>query len=288
MLINAAYKPGRVLRELQLVEDPQGNFQEETLKAKKQKSPKLCFKVPCLVPNSHHTVALLRRRLGIGQLEGGPRALQGQVRGFWLGTLYIHLLSGFIKQQDFLFLLLQDSEEDEDQDGPEDDTGSEETSSEQREDQTDTSSVEVLTTRPRRAAALRRNTDTARPTSIERSRRKRTTRSLSYTEDIKYHPAKRSAAKVENREDEDKLVLNSNPLEWSVADVVRFIKSTDCAPLTKIFQEQVLTKTTMYCIVLLARFDTRTQFIIANQGPILQASSIEKNYNLKKRKCHLG
>ncbi|RXM35642.1 hypothetical protein EOD39_3986 [Acipenser ruthenus] len=89
----------------------------------------------------------------------------------------------------------QDSEEDEDQDGPEDDTGSEETSSEQREDQTDTSSVEVLTTRPRRAAALRRNTDTPRPTSIERSRRKRTTRSLSYTEDIKYHPAKRSAAK---------------------------------------------------------------------------------------------
>lgn len=34
MIINAAYKPGRVLRELQLVEDPQWNFQEETLKAK--------------------------------------------------------------------------------------------------------------------------------------------------------------------------------------------------------------------------------------------------------------
>lgn len=34
MLINAAYKPGRVLRELQLVEDPHWNFQEETLKAK--------------------------------------------------------------------------------------------------------------------------------------------------------------------------------------------------------------------------------------------------------------
>ncbi|XP_043354942.1 scm-like with four MBT domains protein 2 isoform X3 [Dermochelys coriacea] len=34
MVINAAYKPGSVLRELQLVEDPQWNFQEETLKAK--------------------------------------------------------------------------------------------------------------------------------------------------------------------------------------------------------------------------------------------------------------
>lgn len=34
MIINAAYKPGRVLKELQLVEDPHWNFQEETLKAK--------------------------------------------------------------------------------------------------------------------------------------------------------------------------------------------------------------------------------------------------------------
>lgn len=34
MIINAAYKPGRVLRELQLIEDPHWNFQEETLKAK--------------------------------------------------------------------------------------------------------------------------------------------------------------------------------------------------------------------------------------------------------------
>lgn len=34
MLINSAYKPGRVLRELQVVEDPQWNCQEETLKAK--------------------------------------------------------------------------------------------------------------------------------------------------------------------------------------------------------------------------------------------------------------
>lgn len=34
MVINAAYKPGRVLRELQLVEDTSWNFQEETLKAK--------------------------------------------------------------------------------------------------------------------------------------------------------------------------------------------------------------------------------------------------------------
>ncbi|KAF7253880.1 Scm-like with four MBT domains protein 2 [Varanus komodoensis] len=34
LVINSAYKPGSVLRELQLVEDPRWNFQEETLKAK--------------------------------------------------------------------------------------------------------------------------------------------------------------------------------------------------------------------------------------------------------------
>lgn len=33
--------------------------------------------------------------------------------------------------------------------------------------------------------------------------------------------------------------MESNPLEWTVTDVVRFIKLTDCAPLAKIFQEQV-------------------------------------------------
>lgn len=41
------------------------------------------------------------------------------------------------------------------------------------------------------------------------------------------------------QEEEERLVLESNPLEWSVTDVVRFIKLTDCAPLAKIFQEQV-------------------------------------------------
>lgn len=40
------------------------------------------------------------------------------------------------------------------------------------------------------------------------------------------------------QEEEGRLVLESNPLEWTVTDVVRFIKLTDCAPLAKIFQEQ--------------------------------------------------
>uniref|UniRef100_A0A8C9SJ20 Scm like with four mbt domains 1 n=1 Tax=Scleropages formosus TaxID=113540 RepID=A0A8C9SJ20_SCLFO len=35
-----------------------------------------------------------------------------------------------------------------------------------------------------------------------------------------------------------KLCLESSPLEWSVADVVRFIRGTDCAPLARIFLDQ--------------------------------------------------
>lgn len=45
--------------------------------------------------------------------------------------------------------------------------------------------------------------------------------------------------KDKKQEEEECLVLDSNPLEWTVTDVVKFIKSTDCAPLAKIFQEQV-------------------------------------------------
>lgn len=51
---------------------------------------------------------------------------------------------------------------------------------------------------------------------------------------------------VECSEAECQLVLERNPLEWSVEDVVTFITSTDCAALAKIFQEQVHTINQMY------------------------------------------
>ncbi|MGH0135786.1 UNVERIFIED_CONTAM: hypothetical protein FKN15_035174 [Acipenser sinensis] len=237
MLINAAYKPGRVLRELQLVEDPQGNFQEETLKAKYKGKTyrstikivrttdqvsefcrKVCLKLQCcpnlfspaLVTDKCPENCSIHTKTKYTYYYGKKKKVIKPTIGDSCVERSLTKPARRRKKRKSIFVQKkrrssavdytpaaspQDSEEDEDQDGPEDDTGSEETSSEQREDQTDTSSVEVLTTRPRRAAALRRNTDTARPTSIERSRRKRTTRSLSYTEDIKYHPAKRSAAK---------------------------------------------------------------------------------------------
>lgn len=50
----------------------------------------------------------------------------------------------------------------------------------------------------------------------------------------------------------ERLHLDSNPLKWSVADVVRFIRSTDCAPLARIFLDQVITETFLYWILCLS------------------------------------
>ena len=33
--------------------------------------------------------------------------------------------------------------------------------------------------------------------------------------------------------------LSSNPLHWSVKEVVNFIKGTECAPIARLFVEQV-------------------------------------------------
>lgn len=126
------------------------------------------------------------------------------------------------------------AEESIEDDGVEEDTGSEETSSELRDDHTDTSSVEVPSVRPRRAVTLRKSIGSERPPLVERARRVRKTRSLTFTEEDK-------ATNVKNekkQEEEECLILESNPLEWTVTDVVKFIKSTDCAALAKIFQEQ--------------------------------------------------
>ncbi|KTG06099.1 hypothetical protein cypCar_00013053, partial [Cyprinus carpio] len=62
------------------------------------------------------------------------------------------------------------------------------------------------------------------------------------------HKKRRSSASVDNTpagspqsprtEAPPKLCLDSSPLEWSVTDVVRFIRTTDCAPLARIFMDQ--------------------------------------------------
>ncbi|XP_017727975.1 PREDICTED: scm-like with four MBT domains protein 2 isoform X2 [Rhinopithecus bieti] len=279
MIINAAYKPGRVLRELQLVEDPHWNFQEETLKAKYRGKTyravvkivrtsdqvanfcrRVCAKLECC-PNlfspvlvsencpencSIHTKTKYtyyygkRKKISkppIGESNpdsGHPKPARRRKRR----------KSIFVQKKrrssavDFTAGSGEESEE-EDAEAMDDDTASEETGSELRDDQTDTSSAEVPSARPRRAVTLRSSSEPARRPPAERTRRGRRAPAVSSAEEgEKCPPAKPEGTEDTKQEEEERLVLESNPLEWTVTDVVRFIKLTDCAPLAKIFQEQ--------------------------------------------------
>ncbi|XP_007641434.1 scm-like with four MBT domains protein 2 isoform X3 [Cricetulus griseus] len=279
MIINAAYKPGRVLRELQLVEDPHWNFQEETLKAKYRGKTyravvkivrtsdqvsnfcrRVCAKLECC-PNlfspvlisencpencSIHTKTkytyyygkrkkIIKPPIGESSIETPhPKPARRRKRR----------KSVFVQKRrrssavDCPAGSGEESEEEE-ADAPEDDTASEETSSEVRDDQTDTSSAEVPSARPRRAVTLRSNSEAVKRPPVERARRVRPVPTTpSADEGNKGPPAKPAEPEETKQEEEERLILESNPLEWTVTDVVRFIKLTDCAPLAKIFQEQ--------------------------------------------------
>ncbi|XP_075064691.1 scm-like with four MBT domains protein 2 isoform X2 [Mixophyes fleayi] len=273
MVINAAYKPGRVLRELQLVEDTSWNFQEETLKAKyKGKTYRATVKI---VRTSDQVTDFCRKVCG--KLECCPNLVSsllitdvcpencsvhtktkytyyyGKRKKISKPSIKEHTADNIQakparrrKRRKSIFVQKKrrttmvavspvgSAEESAENDGMEDDTGSEETSSELRDDHTDTSSVEVPSARPRRAVTLRNSIESNRPPLAERAMRVRKTRSLSYVQENKAASGKND----KNQEEEDCLVLETNPLEWTVTDVVKFIKTTDCAPLAKIFQEQ--------------------------------------------------
>ncbi|NXT83501.1 SMBT2 protein, partial [Zapornia atra] len=276
MVINAAYKPGSVLRELQLVEDPQWNFQEETLKAKYRGKT---YRATVKIVRTSDQVADFCRRV-CAKLECCPNlfspVLVAEVCpencSIHTKTKYTYyygkrkkiikppigennnMKSGHVKparrrkRRKSIFVQKKrrssavdlnaagsaEESEDDEPDAMEDETGSEETSSELRDDQTDTSSAEVPSARPRRAVTLRSSTESDRPPPMERARRSRRPQTHSYSEAEKCMQVKEEI----KQEEEEKLILDSNPLEWTVTDVVRFIKLTDCAPLAKIFQEQ--------------------------------------------------
>ncbi|XP_042800748.1 scm-like with four MBT domains protein 2 isoform X7 [Panthera leo] len=279
MIINAAYKPGRVLRELQLVEDPHWNFQEETLKAKYRGKTyravakivrtsdqvadfcrRVCAKLECC-PNlfspvlvsencpencSIHTKTkytyyygkrkkIVKPPIGEASVESGPPKPARRRK---------RRKSIFVQKKrrssavDFAAGSGEESEEEE-ADAMDEDTGSEETGSELRDDQTDTSSADIPSTRPRRAVTLRSSSEPERRPPVERPRRGRRAQAASCAEGAEQGVAGGQDPTEETKqEEEERLVLESNPLEWTVTDVVRFIKLTDCAPLAKIFQEQ--------------------------------------------------
>ncbi|XP_054480783.1 scm-like with four MBT domains protein 2 isoform X1 [Anoplopoma fimbria] len=278
MLINAAYKPGRVLKELQELEDQSWDCQEETLKAKYKGKTyrstirivrladqipdfcrKVCMKLQCC-PNLFSPVLVtdkcsencsVQTKTKYTYYYGKKRKLSKPMGGEEAAEGDVAKPTRRRKKRKAIFVQKkrrssavdftpagspQDSEEDEELALQ---SGSEGTSSEPRDDHTDASSVEVSSSRPRRAATLRRAFSAGNATGSQGAAegRRRSTRSLStHTQNNKYQPAKGQDMQVE--EEEGQLVLDSNPLEWSVDEVVQFINSTDCGSLANIFQEQ--------------------------------------------------
>uniref|UniRef100_UPI0037E90302 scm-like with four MBT domains protein 2 isoform X3 n=1 Tax=Semicossyphus pulcher TaxID=241346 RepID=UPI0037E90302 len=290
MLINAAYKPGRVLKELQELEDPSWDCQEETLKAKYKGKTyrstirivrladqipdfcrKVCVKLQCC-PNLFSPVLVtdkcpencsVQTKTKYTYYYGKKRKLSKPPGGEETAEGELAKPTRRRKKRKAIFVQKkrrssavdytpagspQDSDEGEEDEEMAMQSGSEGTSSEPREDHTDASSVEVTSSRPRRAATLRRAFSAGNTTSSREAPegRRRSTRSLSaYSQNNKYQPAKGQDMQgvfnvrlCQVEEEEGQLVLDRNPLEWSVDEVVQFINSTDCASLASIFQEQ--------------------------------------------------
>uniref|UniRef100_A0A8C7CII1 Scm like with four mbt domains 2 n=1 Tax=Oncorhynchus kisutch TaxID=8019 RepID=A0A8C7CII1_ONCKI len=206
MLINAAYKPGRVLRELQDVEDQHWDCHEETLKAKykgktyrssirivrlAEQIPdfcrKVCGKLQCC-PNLFSPVQVT---------DQCPESCSMQTK-----TKYTYYY-GKKKKLSKPF-------------------GGEE-SLEAKPTRRRKKRKAIFVQKKRRSSAVD-YTPAGSPQSIK----------VLYG-DESLCPV---ALQVECSEAECQLVLERNPLEWSVEDVVTFITSTDCAALANIFQEQ--------------------------------------------------
>ncbi|XP_062239162.1 scm-like with four MBT domains protein 2 isoform X2 [Platichthys flesus] len=282
MLINAAYKPGRVLKELQELEEQSWDCQEETLKAKYKGKTyrstirivrladqipdfcrKVCVKLQCC-PNLFSPVLVadkcpencsVQTKTKYTYYCGKKRKLSKPTPGEELAEGELAKPTRRRKKRKAIFVQKkrrssamdytpagspQDSDEGEEDEEMAMQSGSEGNSSEPRDDHTDASSVEVTSSRPRRAAALRRTFSLGRAAGSEEAPggRRRSTRSLSAhsQNNNKYQPPQAQEMKVE--EEDDQLVLDRNPLEWTVDEVVQFINSTDCASLANIFQEQ--------------------------------------------------
>ncbi|XP_068162761.1 scm-like with four MBT domains protein 2 isoform X2 [Antennarius striatus] len=277
MLINAAYKPGRVLKELQELQDQSWDCQEETLKAKykgktyrstiriirlAEQIPDFCRKVcvklqccpnlfsPALVADkcpencslqtkTKYTCYYVKKRK-LSKPAGGEETTAGDVvkptrKRKKRKAIFVQKKRRSSAVDYTPAGSPQDSEEEEEELLP---SGSEGTSSEPRDDHTDASSVEATSSRPRRASARRRTFSVGVATGAQEAPegRRRSTRSLSaHSQNNKYQTAK---GQDTQGEEEGQLVLDRNPLEWTVEEVVQFISSTDCAPLASIFQEQ--------------------------------------------------
>ncbi|NWW79744.1 SMBT1 protein, partial [Climacteris rufus] len=242
LLINAAYKPSRVLRELQLDEEAAWHGHGETLKAKyKGKSyratvevvrtadrvadfcRKTCIKLECC-PNLFGPQMVLdkcsencsvltktkythyygkRKNKRIGRPPGGHSNLEVAMKK----------PNKRRKRRKHFFVHKKKR-------------------SSTSVDNTPAGSPQVSEKKSLSSSPTR--SDLSHSLAQDRDKRKRKLRTFSFSDDENKPPSPKDI-KMEVAE---KLQLDSNPLEWSVADVVRFLKSTDCAPLARIFLDQ--------------------------------------------------
>lgn len=270
LLINSAYKPSRVLRELQLDQEGRWHGHGETLKAKyKGKSyratveivrtadrvadfcRKTCIKLECC-PNlfgphmvlehcSENCSVLTKTKYTyyygkkkskrVGRPPGGHSNLEGGVkrrgrRRKRRKQLFVHKKRRSSASLDNTPAgSPQGSGEEEDLD--DDDSLSEDSGSELQDDLQDDSEYSAGKSQP--------PTPSPSPPATPRpTRRRRKPRSPSFSDDENRPPSPKSS----KTEVPPKLCLDTSPLEWSVTDVVRFIKTTDCAPLARIFLDQ--------------------------------------------------
>ncbi|KAM6256723.1 scm-like with four MBT domains protein 1 isoform 1-T1 [Porphyrio hochstetteri] len=277
LLINAAYKPSRVLRELQLDEEAAWHGHGETLKAKyKGKSyratvevvrtadrvaefcRKTCIKLECC-PNLFGPQMVLdkcsencsvltktkythyygkRRNKRIGRPPGGHSNLEGAMkkpnkRRKRRKHFFVHKKkrsSASVDNTPAGSPQGSGAEEEDDQDEVDEESLTEDSTSEHQDElleESEVSEKKSLSSSPTQS-------ELSHSLAQDRDKRKRKLRTFSFSDDENKPPSPKDI-KVEVAE---KLHLDSNPLEWTVADVVRFLKSTDCAPLARIFLDQ--------------------------------------------------
>ncbi|XP_076847146.1 scm-like with four MBT domains protein 1 isoform X2 [Brachyhypopomus gauderio] len=295
LLINSAYKPSRVLRELQLDQEDCWQGHRETLKAKyKGKSyratveivrtadlvadfcRKTCIKLECCpnlfgprmvlehcsencsvltktkysecrsVPLSSAEASIekspsatlvnayyygKKKSRRVGRPPGGHSNLEGGVkrrgrRRKRRKQLFVHKKRRSSASVDNTPAgSPQGSGDEEDLD--EDDSLSEDSGSELQDELMDDSEYSEKKSQPPTPSP-------SPPETPRATRRRRKARSPSYSDDENRPPSPKSPFS----EAPQKLCLDSSPLEWSVTDVVRFIRTTDCAPLARIFMDQ--------------------------------------------------
>uniref|UniRef100_A0A8C2ZEE6 Scm like with four mbt domains 1 n=1 Tax=Cyclopterus lumpus TaxID=8103 RepID=A0A8C2ZEE6_CYCLU len=259
LLINSAYKPSRVLRELQLDQESRWQGYGETLKAKyKGKSyratveivrtvdrvadfcKKTCIKLECC-PNlfgprmvlehcSENCSVLTKTKYTyyygkkkskrVGRPPGGHSNLEGGVkrrgrRRKRRKQLFVHKKrrsSASVDNTPAGSPQGSGEEEDLDEDDSLSDSGSELQDDLQEDSEQSFGKSQPTTPSPSPPA-------TPRPT-----RRRRKPRSPSFSDDENRPPS----PKTSKTEPPQKLCLDTSPLEWSVTDVVRFIRTTDC------------------------------------------------------------